>query len=364
MGTGYRPTRAGYLLAGGSRSTIGDTPIVELRVVVCGIAHRVLLKLESANGGGGSIKARTARSLLDDGAARGVIRHGSTIVESSSGNLAVALAIQGRARGYEVIVVLDPLTTEINVAKVRAAGAQIEMVETPDANGGYLRARQLRLAALRRERGAWWPNQYQSPANPAAHRHGTGAEICAAVPEADAIFVATSTGGTIGGIAQAVLDADCAALVVPVDVPGSHALATGHGKRLLPGVGSPDASIFVEAAERDHALFIPDEYGIAASRDLADQTGVSVGGSSGLAFVAALRWLIDRPPSVVVVVCADAASNYDFSDSAMLRRGIDLPSLADFVDDYCIAEANASSRRRGRAPRRVRAPRTPRRVWP
>jgi cysteine synthase len=135
MGAGNPPTRADYPYGHDPSFAIGNTPIVELRVIVGGVGHRVLFKLESANGGGGSIKARTAKALLDEGAAFGHIRPGSTIVESSSGNLAVALALQGRARGCKVIVVLDPLATKTNLDKVRDAGARIEMVEDADANG-------------------------------------------------------------------------------------------------------------------------------------------------------------------------------------------------------------------------------------
>jgi cysteine synthase len=217
----------------------------------------------------------------------------------------------------------------------------------PTAN--YLQARLLRLAAVRREHDAWWPNQYGSLANPAAHRYGTGAEICAEVPEAHAIFVATSTGGTAAGIAQAVRDRKSATRVIPVDVPGSHALVAGCGQRLLPGVGSPNESKFVEAAERERTMIVADAYGIAASRELAEQTGLSVGGSGGLAFVAALRWLAKQPPSVVVVVCADAKSSYDFSDVALAQRNIILPPLTQLVDDFFLGGRNCQPRGSSRA---------------
>jgi cysteine synthase len=315
---------------------IGATPMVELRVLIGRVSHRVFLKLESANGGGASIKARTARSLLDRGAADGSLELRSTIVESSSGNLACALAIQATARGYGVIVVLDPLVTPINQERIHTAGAGIEMVDVADANGNYLPARLARVAELQREYNAWWPNQYGSPANPEAHYHGTGAEICTALPEADAIFVPTSTGGTAAGIAQRVRAASLPTQVIPVDVPGSRALVDGRGRRLLPGVGSARRSEFVEPTELRRAMIVADERGIAASLALAEQTGTSIGGSSGVALVAALEWLADRRPSTVVVVCADAASNYDFSAATLARDGVVLPSLAGLVDDFYI----------------------------
>ncbi|HEU0250430.1 MAG TPA: pyridoxal-phosphate dependent enzyme [Solirubrobacteraceae bacterium] len=321
-------------------ASIGKTPLRELRVRVGGRDHRLLLKLESQNGGGGSIKARTVRGLLDHAAAEGRLAPGATVVESSSGNFAVALAIQARARGLQVIVVLDPNASARNVERVLQAGARVECVSEVDENGGYLLARLERVQDLLGEDdNRIWTNQYGSPANPDAHYYGTGMEIVVGAPEADAIMVPCSTGGTAAGIAARVRASGVPARVVPVDIPGSHALRDGHGRRLLTGIGSAQCSVFVRAQERDRALIVSDELAIAACRTLEEQTALSVGGSSGAALIAALRWLDGRPPGqTVVVVCPDGGGAYDFGDAALARLGLShLPSLSELLDDLYLS---------------------------
>lgn len=307
--------------------------------MVAGRRHRVLLKLESHNGGGNSIKARTVRGLLDRAASDGNLKAGSTVVESSSGNFAVALAIQARARGLQAIVVLDPKASTVNVERIQDAGAAVEMVEEVDVNGGYLLARLKRVDELVREDpNRWWTNQYGSPANPDAHYYGTGMEIVLAIPEADAIMVPCSTGGTAAGIAARVRAAGVRTKVIPVDIPGSHAVRQGDGRRVLTGIGSAQSSVFVRPEEREYALIVEDELAIAACRTIESQIGISVGGSSGAAFVAALRWLNGRRAGrTVTVVCPDSGAAYDFSDPALARMGItQLPSLASLLEDIYV----------------------------
>jgi cysteine synthase A len=317
-------------------ATIGNTPVRELAVRIGALEHRVLLKLESANGGGGSIKARTARSLLDQASASGDLRPGGTVVESTSGNLGAALAIQAGVRGLKAILVADPKTTAANLEKIRAAGARVEMVDSADANGGYLEARIARVEELLElNPESVWPNQYRSASNPAIHYWQTGPEIVAAAPEADAIFVACSTGGTAAGIADRVRAAGVGAVVVPVDVPGSHALCPGEGTRLLTGIGSALRSRFIGPEERARACFVDDAEAIAACRLLESEVGIGVGGSSGAGFVGALQWLGRQAAAkTVVVLCADGAENYDFGNRALRELGITrLPRLEHLLDD-------------------------------
>jgi cysteine synthase len=315
-------------------SLIGETPLVGLKATVGGPRHLILFKLEGFNAGGGSIKARTVRGLLDRAAGDGVLKPGMTVVESSSGNLGAALAIQGGARGLDVVIVADPKTTERNLGKIGLAGARIEVVKTPDASDSFLEARLDRVHELVEENpGSVWLNQYASPSNPEIHFHTTGQEIVRQVPHADAILVACSTGGTAAGIGARVRAAGIGAEVVPVDVPGSHALKEGCGARLLTGIGASRPSQFLGPEERARAQIVDDLDAIAACRAL-DAEGISVGGSSGAAFVGALQWLQGRTrPQTVVVLCADGGDNYDFSDAALARQGVsDLPSLTHLVE--------------------------------
>jgi cysteine synthase A len=322
-------------------SMIGATPMRTVSVRVGGREHRLLLKLEGFNGAGGSIKARTVRGLLDRAAADGLLVPGMTVIESTSGNLGVALSVQSRLRGLDAVVVADPKTTGANLEKLTVAGARIELVSQADANGSYLQARLERVCELRRElSGALWLNQYGSAANPEIHYFSTGPEIVAAAPEADAIFVACSTGGTVAGIAARVRAAGLTTVVVPVDVPGSSAVCEGRGTRVLPGIGSPLKSVFIGPEERRRVAIVDDLEAIAACRLLELELGISVGGSSGAAFVAALEWLQEAPRGrTVVVLCADGGENYDFDDLALRREGIEsLPSLTHLVEDLSLRE--------------------------
>src|SRR5262245_27837850 len=172
-------------------------------LVVDGIARRVNLKLEGHNPGG-SIKDRTALSLIESLEHRGALRPGSVVIDSTSGNLGVALAMIARARGYEFVAVVDPKTTDENLAKMSAMGAQLEHVRQPDETGGYLLSRLARVQELCASSHAFvWTDQYSNPANPAAHFRATGPEIYRDMDgQVDAVFVAVSTGGTLAGVGR------------------------------------------------------------------------------------------------------------------------------------------------------------------
>ena len=163
--------------AAGRVIPVGDTPMRAVDLVIEGAARRVGLKLEGHNPGG-SIKDRTALSLIESLERRGALRPGSVVIDSTSGNLGVALAMIARARGYEFVAVVDPKTTEENLAKMSAMGAQSEHVRQPDEAGGYLLSRLARVRELCASSEAFvWTDQYSNPANPAAHFRSTGPEI-------------------------------------------------------------------------------------------------------------------------------------------------------------------------------------------
>src|SRR5919197_175139 len=150
-------------------SGIGNTPVVRLETQGdCG-DRPLFLKLEGESPGG-SVKDRTAAALVGELEERGLLSPESVIVESTSGNLGVALAFIARAKGYRFHAVLDPKVSRASVEAIRALGASFEVVDEPDASGGYLLARLRRVRELCADRhGAVWTNQYANPANPRAH---------------------------------------------------------------------------------------------------------------------------------------------------------------------------------------------------
>jgi N-(2-amino-2-carboxyethyl)-L-glutamate synthase len=291
---------------------VGDTPLVRVALVVGGRRRPVHLKLEGANPCG-SLKDRTAASLLDDLERRGALAPGSILVESTSGNLGVALAWLARRRGYRFVAVVDPKTTPENVARMRRLGARVERVVKPDATGGYLLSRLERVRELCATSEAFvWPDQYTNPANPRAHERGTAPELLDQMQgDVDAIFVPVSTGGTLAGIASCVRRESPTTRLFAVDARGSVVLGGAAGPRLLTGIGASRPSSFLSPDLYDDRVLVADAEAFAFCRALTARTGIRVGGSSGAALAACARVLAaDEDVAHVVCLCADRGEHY------------------------------------------------------
>ncbi|HWS35623.1 MAG TPA: pyridoxal-phosphate dependent enzyme [Actinoplanes sp.] len=185
--------------------TVGKTPVVKLSKVEELTGFHILVKLESFNPGG-SIKDRAALAMITRAEHDGLLEPNGTIVESTSGNLGKSLALIGAVKGYRVVIVVDPKTPSSVLRFVRSLGADIDMVRTPDEDGGYQRPRRARVRELLATiPGAFCPDQYDNPVNPLAHATTTTAtELLADVPEFDTLVAAVSTGGHLSGLASTV----------------------------------------------------------------------------------------------------------------------------------------------------------------
>jgi cysteine synthase len=192
------------------------------------------------------------------------------IVESTSGNMGVALAMLARERGYRFVAVVHPRVTDENLARLSRLVASIEMVDEPDETGGFLLARLGRVARLRAELPCvYWPDQYANTANPRAHQRWTGPEIWRQMDcRVGAIFVAVSTGGTLAGISRYVRTRDPQTIMAAVDVCGSVALGGTPGPRKLTGIGSSIRSTFLTSDLYDESLQVTHEQAIAFCRAL------------------------------------------------------------------------------------------------
>lgn len=273
--------------------------------------RHVGLKLESFNPGA-SIKYRTARGLLTDLAEQGLLRPGSALVESTSGNLGVALALLSQARGYRFTAVADPKTDPVVLERIEERGARVVLVTEPDEAGGYLLSR---LRAVREllaeEPGTVWPNQYENPANPAAHYNETAPEIYLQRPGLDAVFVAASTGGTLAGVGRYFRQVAPWVKVIGVDLRGSRVFGMPGGQRLVPGIGSSRPSSFLRPDDYDDVIVVDDLDAISACHHLHDELGVGLGGSSGAVVAACSRYLAENPHiQHPVCICPDGHSNY------------------------------------------------------
>lgn len=290
----------------------GETPLQPVCLRSGQYERRVYLKLEGENPTG-SMKDRTACSLVHRLEEQGCLRQGATIVESTSGNLGVALSFIARARGYRFIAVVDPKTTPENLEKMRSLGAQIEMVDQPDVCGGYLLSRLQRVQELCQRSSEYiWTDQYNNPANPYIHYTQTGPEIYRQMQgQVDAVFVPVSTGGTLAGIGRFFREASPDTQVIGVDAYGSVIFGTPPAPRKLTGIGSSRPSSFLHQGLYDTHMLVKDEEAFLLCRTLYATTGVMVGGSSGAVLAACVRHLVARPElERVVCVCADRGQSY------------------------------------------------------
>ncbi|WP_436536940.1 2,3-diaminopropionate biosynthesis protein SbnA [Actinoplanes sp. HUAS TT8] len=296
----------------GILSVIGGTPLVELAQLSEGLGFSLYAKLEMANPGG-SIKDRTALTMLDEKIRSGELVAGkSTVVESSSGNLAVGLAQVCGYHRIRFICVVDAKTNSHNIGMLHAYGAEVELVSHPDADGEYLPARIRRVRELLDEiPGAYWPNQYANLSNPRAHET-TMQEIVSAVGRVDYLFAAVSSFGTLRGCAQYVAQHGLSTRIVAVDAVGSHIFeGQPRTRRLLPGHGASTRPALFDPTAADDVVHVTDADCIAGCRLLVETEAILAGASSGAAVTALLRAAPRIPAgSVCVVILADRGDRY------------------------------------------------------
>lgn len=305
--TAYGADRTGALAA------VGGTPLVELTRLLPGARFRVWAKLESVNPGG-SIKDRSAYTMLSHAVATGAVVPGSgTVVESSSGNLGVGMAQACRAMDLRFICVVDPRTNPQNIAIMRALGAEVHTVTERDPVTGEFqpvriaRVREL-VAALP---GAYWPNQYANPRNAWAHRI-TMSEIVEDLGRApDYLFCTISSSGTLRGCADLIRAHRLPTRVVTVDAEGSAIFRPPTGRRLIPGHGAAVRPPLYRGGLADEVLHVSDLDSLVGCRRLALREGLLLGGSSG-AVATALEQLSGRIPdgATCVLMMPDRGERY------------------------------------------------------
>ncbi len=306
-----------------------STPVQRISMSISGRWRNAYLKLEGANPGG-SIKHRTALSLLQGLEGSGRLAAGGRLVESSSGNLAIGLAMLARERGYQFNAVVDPKVTAENLRRLHGLGAATTVVETPDTSGGYLLSRLARVREmLAADPGLLWTNQYSNAANPRAHYLGTAPELFEQMErKVDAVFVAVSTGGTLAGIARYFREASPDTRIIAVDARGSVALGGAPAQRKLNGIGSSRRSEFVDSRLFDELIYVDDAAAFACCRALDFHTGLKVGGSSGACVAACARYLSEQNSvERAVCICPDRGEHYKstiFSDQWLMLNGLEV----------------------------------------
>jgi len=291
---------------------VGNTPLVELELPFSPEGLRIFAKLEMFNPGG-SIKDRPALHMIKQAIQSGKINHESHLVESSSGNLAIAMAMLAQQMKLRFTAVIDPNITATNRSLIEAYGASVDLVEEKDEEGGYLHTRIRRVQTLLHELpNAVWLNQYANPDNPAAHYRGAGEEIVRDIPlEPTHAFICVSTCGTLMGLTRRLREAWPNIRIVAVDIAGSVIFGPSRERRRIPGIGASRIPEQLDRSEIDEVVLVNDFESVEACRLLVQEEGLLAGGSSG-SVIAAIQKLAPQLPrdAVVVTVLPDRGERY------------------------------------------------------
>ncbi len=320
---------------------IGGTPVIRLGRIGSGLPAQLAAKVEYFNPGG-SVKDRIAVRMIDAAEASGALLPGGVIVEPTSGNTGVGLALVAQQRGYRCIFVCPDKVSNDKINVLRAYGAEVVVCPTavaPDHPESYYRVSD-RLA--RQTPGAWKPDQYSNPNNPLSHYETTGPELWEQTEGAITHFVAgVGTGGTITGTGRYLKEiSDGRVTIVGADPEGS-VYSGGSGRPyLVEGVGEDFWPQAYDPAVPDEILAVSDRDSFAMTRRLAREEGLLVGGSCGMAAAAALRVARDaKPGDLVVVLLPDSGRGYlskifndDWlADYGFMSRGDEQTTIGDVL---------------------------------
>jgi cystathionine beta-synthase len=290
---------------------IGDTPLVRLDRVGRDLPCHLLAKLEYFNPGG-SVKDRPALEMLDAAEAKGLLKRGSTIVEPTSGNTGVALAMVAAQRGYHCIFTMPDKIAEEKRQLLRAFGAKVVICPTavsPEHPDSYYSVANRITASTP---GAFQPNQYHNPKNPRAHETSTGPEIWRQTAGRVTHFVAgVGTGGTISGVGRYLKSRNPAIKVIAADPEGSIYSGGGGRPYLVEGIGEDFWPTTYDPEVVDQVVAVSDQDSFRTARRVTREEGILVGGSTGTAVWAALEvGHALGPDDVVVVLIPDSGRGY------------------------------------------------------
>ncbi len=291
---------------------VGNTPLLEL----CnyekrhGLEARLVAKVEFFNPGG-SAKDRVGLALIDDAERRGVLRPGGTIVEPTSGNTGVGLAMVAAARGYRVILTMPDTMSVERRALLAAYGAELVLTEGARGMSGAIEKANEILDSIP---GSFMPGQFENPANPEAHYRTTGPEIWRdSEGKVDIFVAAVGTGGTMSGAGRYLKERNPGIQVIGVEPAASPVLSGGKpGPHLIQGIGAGFVPENFSREVCDRVITVTNEDALATGRELARTEGLLVGVSSGAALFAAAD-LAKRPENkgkLIVALLPDTGERY------------------------------------------------------
>jgi cysteine synthase A len=293
---------------------IGSTPVVRLSRLpqLEGVEAEVWAKLENLNPGG-SVKDRICLAMIERAERDGRLKPGGTIIEPTSGNTGIGLALVAAVKGYRLVLTMPDTMSEERRSLLAAYGAKLEL--TPDTKGMHAAVR--RAEELLAEHPDWYmPQQFNNPANPEAHRRTTGPEILQQLPRVDAFVAGVGTGGTITGVGDVLKKRNAATKVVAVEPAASPVLSGGKpGFHRIQGIGAGFVPDVLDTSIFDRVLKISDDVAAQHTRALARWEGHLVGISAGANTAAAIEVAKTLPKgAVVLTVFCDTGERYLTTD--------------------------------------------------
>ncbi len=295
-------------VAGSIQELVGETPMLELKRMGLPPGVRLFAKLEYFNPGG-SVKDRLGLSLLAEGERSGQLTPGGTVIEPTAGNTGIGIALAAIGRGYRVIFCVPEKFSQEKQELMRALGAQVVNTPTEEGIKGAISKAQELAATIP---GAWVPQQFANPANPAAHYETTGPEIWAQMEGRVDVFVAgAGSGGTFTGVARYLKQQNPAVRCCIVEPEGSVLRGGEPGPHRTEGIGVEYIYPTLDMTLVDEIYTVADDPAFAMVKTLALQEGCLVGSSSGAACWAALEEARRHPPGTnIVVVFPDSSERY------------------------------------------------------
>ncbi|MBI5399074.1 cysteine synthase A [Candidatus Saganbacteria bacterium] len=302
-----------YYMGGGAlrlenvAQLIGDTPLVKLQRIVSREMADVYAKIEMLNPGG-SVKDRICLAMIEAAEKSGQLKPGGTIVEPTSGNTGIGLAMIGAARGYKVILTMPEAMSLERVYILKAYGAEVLLTSGMEGMVGAIK----KAEEIAKKKGAFMPQQFNNPANPEVHRRTTAKEILAAFGAVDAFVAGVGTGGTITGVGEVLKAQNPATKIIAVEPAGSPVLSGGQaGPHKIQGMGAGFIPKVLNRSVIDRVITVKDDEAFQSSRRIAEVEGLFVGISSGAAVFAALKTAAELGRGkTVVTVFPDTGERY------------------------------------------------------